>query len=54
LEASLNAVMLVARQSILQANAGEGKAWRTGIAGEKGSEAGAVLIVILNELRVDG
>src|SRR5204863_9651670 len=40
-----------ARQSVLQANAGEGEL-ADGIAGEK-REAGAVLIVILNELRVD-
>src|SRR5205823_4998117 len=40
-----------ARQSVLQANAGE-RELADGIAGEK-SEAGAVLIVILNELRVD-
>src|SRR5256885_7331975 len=40
-----------ARQSVLQANAGE-RELADGIAGEK-SEAGAGLIVILNELRVD-
>src|SRR5438876_5931783 len=40
-----------AREPILQANASEGKLANR-IAGEK-SEAGAVLIVILNELRVD-